>query len=322
MNCKVKFVCFACSIFMQSVALSSCSDISVINQIEHDCNANGGNGNASDSTSKQKVDVGFYGNVNLLTTKAGTTPLQKDRNLNVYTWYQRGEYITTSNYFTNVAGELSASRNVPLSLFPGIYEFYAFSIGNKSMPLPSVDLETGFVDDLENGLDYLTTQLTNQNITKSTTLDLTLNHSCSQIIVNIVSGSATTQIDSVQSAQIQAPITTTGFLSVFTGRIPPVSTLQDSLFAMNVVNNSCNQILLPIKNITSLKFNFSVYVNSELTARNYTVKIPLVNSSLLAGSSYTFQVTVMEETVSIDDASVNNWVDVDETGNPLTPTPN
>lgn len=322
MNYKRGFVSIACCALLQTFAFTSCSDISIINQIEHDCNANGGNGNPSDSTSKRKVEVGFYGNVNLLTTKAGTTPLQKDRNVNVYTWYQQGEYITTTNYFTNVAGVLSVSRNVPLSLFPGTYEFYAFGIGNKATTLPSVDISSGFMNDLENGVDYLTAELTNQVISGSTTLDLTLNHACTQLLVDIYPGSSTTKIDSVQSAAVQAPVTTGNFLSIFTGRIVPVSTFQDSLFAMNVVNNSCNQILLPIKNTASLKFNFSVYVNSELTARNYTVQIPLVNSTMLAGSSYHYRVNVAEESVTIMDASVNNWVDVDETGNPLTPTPN
>ncbi|MGL4294030.1 MAG: hypothetical protein ACRCSQ_10705 [Bacteroidales bacterium] len=43
---------------------------------------------------------------------------------------------------------------------------------------------------------------------------------------------------------------------------------------------------------------------------------------MLKGTSYAYQINIVEEEVVISTATVNNWTEVNETGNPLKPTPN
>lgn len=303
------------------ISLSACIDNHIVNEWDHQCG--NGSGGSSDSTSGGQLQaVAFTAEVNQLVTKSGTTPLQADRNVDVYSLYNMGDYITTTSYYTETPGVLTSVRNIPLSLYPGLYEFYALSIGNSSQALPSVDISTGFVSSLQNGLDYLASQQTNVSISGSTTIGLTFNHACSQLMITILPGSSTTVIDSIASATISQPITTTTFLSVYTGKIPQVTTLSTTPIAMNIVDSLCNQILLPMKRIDSLTMNFSVYVNGETDMRPYTVKIPLVDQQMISGSSYQYQINLSEEKVYISTATVNDWTDVDETGTPLTPTPN
>lgn len=281
-------------------------------------------GHTSDTTGQNlnKVAVSFSAAVSPIATKSGSSPLQAERNVNIYSFYFMDDYISTTSYASTSPGVLTPTRNVPLSLFPGQYEFYAVAIGNVNTKLPSVDLSDGFLENLSNGIDYLTCQLSSVTISGQTMIPLVFNHECSQLMVTIVANSTTTVIDSIASATVQQPLTNNAFIDIFSGGVSASSTLASAPIAMNIVDSLCNQILLPIKNIDSLAMNFSVYANGQLTPQPYSVKIPLVNSAMLKGTSYAYQINIVEEQVVISTATVNNWTEVNETGNPLKPTPN
>ena len=89
---------------------------------------------------------------------------------------------------------------------------------------------------------------------------------------------------------------------------------------MAITDSICQQILLPLSYSGSLSMDFQAYINGSSTPMSYTVGIPLINSQLAAGSSYTYKVFVNEDKVTIANATVNPWTEVNETGNPLTPT--
>ena len=79
--------------------------------------------------------------------------------------------------------------------------------------------------------------------------------------------------------------------------------------------------MLPLTNIAALNMNFSLVINGSTTPNEYTVEIPVTNKKFLAGYSYVYETLLSEEVISISTAQVKNWIEVNETGTPLLPTP-
>ena len=90
---------------------------------------------------------------------------------------------------------------------------------------------------------------------------------------------------------------------------------------MFITVDTCNQILLPMALAGPLNMDFSVYLNGETASRSYSTNIPVVNSQLLAGSSYFYEIEIDESTVTFNTVNVKNWTEVNESGTPLHPTP-
>ena len=132
---------------------------------------------------------------------------------------------------------------------------------------------------------------------------------------------ATIKIDSITSAQISQPTTSGNILSLYTGIISSSKSLQSSMISMFITGDTCHQILLPMALAGPLNMDFSVYLNGETAARSYSTNIPVVNSQLLAGSSYFYEIEIDESTVTFNTVNVKNWTEVNESGTPLNPTP-
>ena len=292
-----------------------------------DCTGNGSSTSTdSDSTSgsKETYRVIFLANVDEEAVKSSsTTPLQQNRYVVIYTFVYKEDYVSTTDYVTQQAGILTPVSGNALTLVDGKYEFYGLSVGNKSIYPPSVtDLSTGIVSGLSNGIDYLTTQSLPNTISGNTTIDLTFSHACTQVMVKIIpEDTATIKIDSITSAQISQPTTSGNILSLYTGIISSSKSLQSSMISMFITGDTCHQILLPMALAGPLNMDFSVYLNGETAARSYSTNIPVVNSQLLAGSSYFYEIEIDESTVTFNTVNVKDWTEVNESGTPLNPTP-
>ncbi len=287
---------------------------------DYDCHSNN-----SSNTGDKSYTIKFNALVNKISASTRTssaTALQANRYVTVYTFQGHGDEVAETDYKTVQSGILTPVDG-DLSLPVGTYDFYSLSIGNQDTYAAKVtDLETGIMEDLSNGLDYLTCVMENEAISGPTTMDLTFNHEASQVMVIIVSGSTTTTVDSIYSATISQPNSSACILDLFTGFISPSTSLASTPIAMAITDSLCQQILLPLRYSGSLTMDFLAYINGGSTPMSYTVAIPLVNGNLASGSSYEYKVEVTEDKVSIATASVNPWTEVNETGTPLTPTPN
>ena len=290
----------------------------------YECNGSSNGSSSGDgTTTSKKYSIRFRANVNSerVASRVGATALQKDRFVTVYTFQNMADDIATISYETLTSGVLSPVSGTGLSLPTGKYDFYALSIANQSTYPPTVsNFETGLVGGLSNGVDYLSCILEGQTVSGATSFDLNFNHAASQIIVIIGSGASTTTVDSIYSASITPPSTTTEYIDLSTGVINPSHSLSATNMDMAITDSICQQILLPLSYSGSLSMDFQAYINGSSTPMSYTVGIPLINSQLAAGSSYTYKVLVNEDKVTIANATVNPWTEVNETGNPLTPT--
>ena len=66
--------------------------------------------------------------------------------------------------------------------------------------------------------------------------------------------------------------------------------------------------------------NFSAIINGEKEARDYSVKIPLVDDTLAAGSSYLYEIFITSSSVNFNSVNVKDWTEVNETGTPISST--
>ena len=299
--------------------LSSC-----VKNYYYECDGNNSSDNGTTTDKSYMVKFSALVNKVASSTRTSTaTPLQQNRFVTVYSFQGQGDEVAETNYKTVQSGVLSPV-NGDLSLPVGTYDFYAMSIGNQATYPPTVSsLSTGIVNGLSNGIDYLSCVMTDNAISGPTTIDLTFNHIASQIIVTIESGSSTTTVDSIYSATITPPAVTSSspVFSLFTGNMTRSTSLSTTPISMAITDSLCQQILLPLTYSGSLTMDFQAYVNGASSPMKYTVAIPLVNGALASKSSYVYKVVITEDTVSIATASVNPWTEVDETGSPLTPTP-
>ncbi len=319
---KLKYIINRC-VILCIVILSSCGDNHIINDIYVDYPFSNNDSTSISNGSKQTYRVSFTAMVDEVVTKTtNTTPLQASRYVTIYTFIYMNDYVTTKSYQTAQAGLLSPVDGDILSIPDGSYEFYALSVGNKPVYPPTVtDFSTGFATPLSNGIDYLSAQLTNESISGNTTIPLTFSHACSQIMIKIVPEDASlTTLDSITSATISAPSTTSLFLSLFTGRISQSRALSSTAETMYISGDTCHQILLPLTYTGDLTMNFSAIINGEKEARDYSVKIPLVDDTLAAGSSYLYEIFITSSSVNFNSVNVKDWTEVNETGTPISST--
>ena len=80
-----------------------------------------------------------------------------------------------------------------------------------------------------------------------------------------------------------------------------------------------NKILLQLSYYGNLSINFTAYTNGNKTGKVYYASIPLVNNSLQAGYSYSYELILGESTLTFNNANVKDWVEVDDKGNPIVP---
>ena len=77
--------------------------------------------------------------------------------------------------------------------------------------------------------------------------------------------------------------------------------------------------MLPLKIDQPMKLVLKLHANGEPDVKTYEVDVPVPDGELAAGNSYRFRAVIDADNVSFPQVGVSDWVDVDETGNPLYP---
>ncbi len=219
-----------------------------------------------------------------------------------------GYYITAS------AGMLTGVKGYKMYLNNGTYNMYALSTNSLSAP-PEVN--NGDTEPLKNGIDYLWWENLDQDVTTSQVhVPIVFQHVSTQVVIEVSAGENLI-LDSLISATILPP-TPGASLHLQIGIIDPARTYDDVPFSMGINKFLAQAIILPITSDDPMPLTLKILANGETEPRTYTANIP-THGKLAGGFSYVFSAIIDGNTVSFSDASIKDWTDVDETGNPIYP---
>ena len=103
----------------------------------------------------------------------------------------------------------------------------------------------------------------------------------------------------------------------------PMEMLTGRVAGLNVNNTGlyAQYIMLPVKvsEPTTLPFSFSITLEGETNARTYNASIAIPSNELIAGNSYLFTVTFVNNEITFNSTvNIINWVEVSG-GKPVVP---
>lgn len=222
--------------------------------------------------------------------------------------------FTEGLYITSSAGILTGMKGYKMYLNNGSYNMYALSCNSSAIP---PEINNGETEPLKNGVDYLWWENLDQDVTTSQVhVPIVFQHVSTQVVIE-VSGGDNLKLDSLISASILPP-TPGASLHLEIGIIDPARTYDKTPFSMGINKFLAQAIILPVTSDEPMPLTLTILANGETVPRTYTASIP-IPSKLAGGFSYLFSAIINGNTISFSDASIKDWTDVDETGNPIYP---
>lgn len=145
-----------------------------------------------------------------------------------------------------------------------------------------------------------------------------LNHSATQVSIEIDTYGNGVYVQSIASATITVP-KPGAQMDLSTGVIPPATEYDTAPAAMGINGLKLQYTMLPLKTDQPMKLTMNLMLNGEPDVKKYEVDVPVPEGELAAGNSYRFRAVINGDDVTFPQVGVSDWVDVDETGNPLYP---
>ena len=149
------------------------------------------------------------------------------------------------------------------------------------------------------------------------TVPIILNHSATQVTFEIDHGEGM-YVQDIASATITVPVPGAQ-MDLSTGVIPPATEYDSTPASMGINGLKLQYTMLPLKTDTPMKLTIGIHANGEPDVKTYEVDVPVPDGALEAGNSYRFRAVINADDVTFAQVGVTDWVDVDETGNPLYP---
>lgn len=298
------------------IGISSCTKNNNYNYVllpDDEC-GNGNNGNNG-----ELCKVNFTGNLESIVGTRSMSPLGIGRYANIYA-FDSGTFNSSPAgigiYTTQTAGIFTPTSG-PMYLLGGEYDFYTISSNDTKNNNP-----TSFVEKypLANDIDYIWAKILKQDIqNRVSVVPITYNHCCSQIVVKVVAGE-NVYLGDISSITI-TPSTPGNSLSIQTGIIPPATTIESTPLAMHLNKNIGQVIMVPLKTSNTLKLSITAEINAVGNIKTFTVDMPVYNGEFQSGHSYLYEAIIDADEITFSNVNLVNWIDVDNSGNPLYPQP-
>ena len=313
------------------ITFSGCEKIIVI-ECQHpiiyypeDGNGDSGNGEDGDSGNSSGLGnnlVGFHASVESLNLATKSmSPISAGTRVMIYAYHGSTDNATATSavargsYTAQQTGTLSGDSGYKMMLSNGVFDFYAVSV--NSSDLPPV-FSNGVSTALSNGVDYLWWNVDNYDVAAAqVTVPIVLNHSATQISFEIESGDGM-YVQDIVSATITAS-KPGAVMDLSTGVIQPATEYDTAPASMGVNKMKLQYTMLPLQTDEPMKLVLNIHANGEPDVKTYEVDVPVPDGALKAGNSYRFRAVIDADKVTFPQVGVTDWVDVDETGNPLYP---
>lgn len=219
--------------------------------------------------------------------------------------------ISSPVYESLKAGTLTPTQS-PMVVPVGTYDFYAVSLKNDTLP-PS--FKQNKATGLQNGIDYLWSNVTGMNInTSGSVVDLSFNHCATQFVFNIVSTQTATPISSIVFADMTVPPPSpNASWDLLTGRISQTDTIPSDVGYLSLNGLSMSLICLPYKSSKNTLLAASV-LNADDSLIFFNVEIPILPGGYQGGCSYQYEILFTGDTVLLGKILVAPWTE-DQEGN-------
>lgn len=285
-------------------------------------NEPGGSGSGGDSSGSTSggVLVTFHASIESRNMLRSMSPIRKGIEARLFAFDGFSSDVTRSPlenglYVSSSPGILAGVAGYKMYLPNGVYNFYGVSDHTSTY---LTDFTNGKSEFLFNGIDYLWWQARFQDVSESqVSVPIVFLHSATQVVVEVAEGAGLT-LNKLLSATITPPMPGAQ-MDLYTGVIPP-ATIYDRADKMGINGLLAQYIMLPLVTNEPMTLTLEVQIAGEPAPRDYIVQIPVPDGELKAGNSYLFRAIINENTVTFNTVGIKNWVEVDETGNPLYPT--
>ena len=316
---KLSFVAAVLAAIM--TVFAGCSKIYIIEYAGNDASDNTDQGSQDDGTGLGTNLVGFHASVESLNMTKSMSPISADTRVTVFAYHGSTEETASTSavargtYIAQQAGTLTGDGGYKMLLSNGVFDFYAVSTNTSAMPPV---FSNGVSAKLVNGVDYLWWNVNNYDVTGSqVTVPVVLNHSATQISFEIDHGDGM-YVQDIVSATITAS-RPGAQMNLSTGVIPPATEYDTTPAQMGVNGLKLQYTMLPLQTDQPMKLVLNIHANGEPDVKTYEVDVPVPDGALAAGNSYRFRAVINADNVEFPQVGVTDWVDVDETGNPLYP---
>ncbi len=282
-------------------------------------------GNNSDNTGESGLGsnlITFHASVESLNIATKSmSPISAGTKVMVYAYHgSTSDAVSTSavargSYTAQQTGTLTGDSGYKMSVSNGTFDFYAVSTNTSATPPV---FSNGVSSALSNGVDYLWWNIDNYDIAAAqVSVPIVFNHSATQISFEIESGTGI-YVQDIVSATITAskPGAT---MDLSDGIIPPATEYDATPAAMGINGLKLQYTMLPLKTDQPMHLVLNLHLNGEPDVKKYEVDVPVPDGELAAGNSYRFSAVINADNVTFPQVGVTDWVDVDETGNPLYP---
>lgn len=281
-------------------------------------NGSGGSGNTGLGSNL----IGFHAAVESLNISTKSmSPISADTKVMIYAFHgSAGDATSTSAvarglYTAQQTGMLTGDSGYKMQLSNGNFDFYAVSANSSAFPPVFTN---GTSAGLSNGVDYLWWKTDNYDVAAAqVTVPIVLNHSATQVAFEIEHGDAM-YIQDIVSATITAS-RPGAQMDLSTGIIPAATEYDAKPASMGINGLKIQYTMLPLKTDQPMKLVLDIHANGEPDVKHYEVDVPVPDGELAAGNSYRFKAVINADNVTFPQVGVTDWVDVDETGNPLYP---
>lgn len=327
---QVRLVCHAVILAAVFMTCSGCEKVILVESWYPVCCPGNGNGASDGSDDQGNSDgagtgnnlIGFHASVESLNLATKSmSPISAGTKVTIYAFHGSvDDAVSTSavargTYTSQQTGTLTGDDGYRMLLSNGNFDFYAISTNSSSLPLV---FSNGISPELVNGVDYLWWNVDNYDVMGSqVTVPIVLNHSAAQVSFEIDNGTGMF-IEDIVSATIT--VSRPGArMDLSTGVIPPAEEYDTNPASMGINGMKLQYTMLPLKTDKPMTLVLNLHANGEPDIKTYSVDVPVPDGVLAAGNSYRFRAVIDADTVTFPEVGVTDWVDVDETGNPLYP---
>ena len=321
---NIKSVVFTTILAILLPVFAGCSKIYVVQWVGNGTEDQGTSGTTDDQTDGTGLGnnlVNFHASVESLNMTKSMSPISVNTRVTIYAFHGSTDNATSTSavargtYISQQAGTLAGDSGYKMMLSNGVFDFYAVSTNSSDVPPV---FSNGVSPKLQNGVDYLWWNVDNYDVTGAqVTVPIILNHSATQVTFEIDHGEGM-YVQDIASATITVPVPGAQ-MDLSTGVIPPATEYDSTPASMGINGLKLQYTMLPLRTDTPMKLTIGIHANGEPDVKTYEVDVPVPDGALEAGNSYRFRAVINADDVTFAQVGVTDWVDVDETGNPLYP---